>query len=97
MINIGSKMLKLQDFIDIPTKDTTLQIIRDNFYNLRKSKKLSREKLSLISGVDVGVIRRFEESKKITLENLIHLAFALDANENLIDIFKIKKEIKIYE
>ena len=90
-------MLKLQDFIDIPTKDTTLQAIRDNFYNLRKSKKLSREKLSLISGVDVGVIRRFEESKKITLENLIHLAFALDANENLIDIFKIKKEIKIYE
>ena len=90
-------MLKLQDFIDIPTKDTTLQTIRDNFYNLRKSKKLSREKLSLISGVDVGVIRRFEESKKITLENLIHLAFALNANENLIDIFKIKKEIKIYE
>ena len=90
-------MLKLQDFIDIPTKDTTLQTIRDNFYNLRKSKKLSREKLSLISGVDVGVIRRFEESKKITLENLIHLAFALGTNENLIDIFKIKKEIKIYE
>lgn len=90
-------MIKLQDFIDIPTKETTLQTIRDNFYNLRKSKKLSREKLSLISGVDVGVIRRFEENKNITLQNLIHLAFALNSTDNLMKLFEPKKEIKLYD
>lgn len=89
--------ISLQEFIEIPTKETITNTIRDNFYKLRKSKKLSREKLSKISGVNIGVIRRFEENKNITLENLIHLAVALDVSEDLMSIFSVKKEVKVYE
>ncbi len=89
--------LNLQNFIQTPTKETIINKIRDNFYSLRKSKKLSREKLSKISGVDIGVIRRFEENKNISLKNLISLAVALDVSNTLVDIFKIEEEIKIYE
>ncbi len=89
--------LDLQNFIETPTKETIANKIRDNFYNLRKSKKLSREKLSQISGVDIGVIRRFEGTKNISLKNIINLAVALDVFDDLVNIFKIKEEIKIYE
>lgn len=89
--------LNLQNFIQTPTKETIINKIRDNFYSLRKSKKLSREKLSKISRVDIGVIRRFEENKNISLKNLISLAVALDVSNTLVDIFKIEEEIKIYE
>ncbi len=94
---MNSKALNLQNFIDIPTKDTIIDTIINNFHTLRKEKKLSREKLSQISGVDVGVIRRFEETKKITLQNLIHLAFALNAQDEFINLFKLKKVVKLYE
>lgn len=37
------KNISLQEFIDLPTFETISTTIRDNFYQLIKSKKLSRE------------------------------------------------------
>ena len=64
-------MLKLQDFIDIPTKSTTLQTIKDNFYNLKKLKKLSREKLSLISIIKIRIIKIIKEVENKPLKLII--------------------------
>ena len=51
------------------------QILANNIKNLRTQKKLSREELSLILGVDNSYISKFEKGKiNITLDKIEILA-----------------------
>lgn len=51
------------------------QILANNIKNLRKQKKLSREELSLVLGVDNSYISKLEKGKiNITLDKIEMLA-----------------------
>lgn len=55
--------------------------------NIRKRRSISQEKLSSMSGVSYGSIKRFETSGKISLISLTKIAMALDMADELRNIF----------
>lgn len=55
--------------------------------NIRKRRAISQEKLSSMSGVSYGSIKRFETSGKISLISLTKIAMALDMADELRNIF----------
>lgn len=61
--------------------------VAKNTKNLRKRLKISRKKMSEISGVSYGSIKRFEETGNISFVSLIKLAIALDGVDDIKRIF----------
>ena len=55
--------------------------------NIRKRRSICQEKLSSMSGVSYGSIKRFETSGKISLISLTKIAMALDMADELRNIF----------
>ncbi len=55
--------------------------------NIRKRRSISQKKLSSMSGVSYGSIKRFETSGKISLISLTKIAMALDMADELRNIF----------
>ena len=55
---------------------------------LRKRLKISRRKLSEISGVSYGSIKRFEETGNISFISLTKVAMALDVSGDIKSIFE---------
>lgn len=68
-----------------------LQIAK-RFALIRKTKKISQQRLSVISGVSYGSIRRFEKTGDISLASLVKLAIALRLYDDLDNLFKHEKE-----
>ena len=62
--------------------------IASNLRRLRKSRKISLQKLSELSGVSYASLRRFEEIGEISLKSLIKIATVLDAADPLNNLFK---------
>ena len=62
--------------------------IASNLRRLRKSRKISLQKLSELSGVSYASLRRFEEIGEISLKSLIKIAIVLDAADPLNNLFK---------
>ena len=62
--------------------------IASNLRRLRKGRKFSLQRLSEISGVSYGSLRRFEETGEISLKSLLKVATVLDADEPLNNLFK---------
>ncbi len=58
---------------------------------LRLSQNLSQKTLSKRSGVSYGSLKRFENNYKISLENLLQLALALDALDTFHNLFPEKE------
>lgn len=58
------------------------------FIAIRKSKKVSQQRLSIISGVSYASIRRFEKSGDISLASLVKLALALQLYDDLDNLFR---------
>lgn len=56
----------------------------------RLSFNLSQKSLSERSGVSLGVIKKFENSGKISLESLIKLALVLESLRDFAELFKLK-------
>jgi len=54
----------------------------------RLSFNFSQQSLSERSGVSLGVLKKFEQSGKISLESLLKVAFALDNLEEFKELFK---------
>jgi transcriptional regulator with XRE-family HTH domain len=54
-------------------------VIAENARKLRKRKGITQEKLSSISGVSYGSIKRFESTGNISFLSLTKIAIALDA------------------
>ena len=55
--------------------------------NVRKRRNISQEKLSTLSGVSYGSIKRFETTGKISLLSLTKLAVALDCADEIRNMF----------
>jgi transcriptional regulator with XRE-family HTH domain len=54
-------------------------VIAENARKLRKRKGITQEKLSSISGVSYGSVKRFESTGNISFLSLTKIAIALDA------------------
>lgn len=57
------------------------------FQKIRKRRSVSQEKLSSISGVSYGSIKRFETTGKISLLALTKLAIAMDCEDEIRNMF----------
>ena len=55
--------------------------------NIRRSRKISQEELSRMSGVSYGSVKRFEATGQISLLSLTKLAMALDMADELRELF----------
>lgn len=55
--------------------------------NIRKRRSISQEKLSSMSGVSYGSVKRFESTGQISLLSLTKIAMALDIADELRNIF----------
>ncbi|MBO6280477.1 MAG: helix-turn-helix transcriptional regulator [Bacilli bacterium] len=71
--------------------------IAKRFVAIRKSKKISQQRLSVLSGVSYASIRRFEKTGDISLSSLVKLALALQLYDDLDNLFKIHQEYKTIE
>lgn len=71
--------------------------IAKRFRSIRKNKKVSQQRLSVISGVSYASIRRFEKSGNISLESLVKLALALQLYDDLDNLFKREYKYKSIE
>ena len=73
-----------------------LEIVK-RFVAIRKSKKISQQRLSVLSGVSYGSIRRFEKTGDISFASLVKLSLALQLYDDLDDLFKIRHDYKTIE
>ena len=71
--------------------------IADRFIALRKSRKISQQRMSVISGVSYATIRRFEQTGEISFASFVQLALALQRYDDLDNLFAFKKEYKSIE
>ena len=71
--------------------------IAKRFVAIRKNKKISQQRLSLLSGVSYASIRRFEKNGDISLASLVKLAMALQLYEDLDNLFKYRRDYKSIE
>lgn len=55
---------------------------------IRKIRKISQQKLSILSGVPYASIRRFEKTGDISLASLVKIALALQLYDDLDNLFK---------
>jgi len=61
--------------------------LADRIKKLRKRKGLSQEELSAKSGVSYGSIKRFEQTGDISLQSLTKIAIALNADNEIDNLF----------
>ena len=71
--------------------------IAGNMRTLRKSRKLSMEKLAEASGVSYGSIRRFESTGEISLTSLLKIAAVLDCSDEFTTLFAQRAPQSIQE
>jgi len=86
-------MIKLS--IKVPSE--LAKIISNNVRDRRKKQKLSRQRLSEMSGVSFGSIRRFEETGEISLKSLLKIALVLDCTDDFEQLFKQTEPKSIQE
>ena len=71
--------------------------IAKRFIAIRKSRKVSQQRLSVLSGVSYASIRRFEKTGDVSLSSLVKLAMALQLYDDLDNLFKNHHEYKTIE
>lgn len=64
------------------------KLIAGRIRAIRRRRKISQEKLSRLSGVSLGSVKRFEQSGEISFLSLIKIATALKLNEELEHLFE---------
>ena len=64
---------------------------------IRKNKKVSQQRLSVISGVSYASIRRFEKTGDISFASLVKIAMALQLYDDLDNLFKNHQNYKSIE
>lgn len=63
-------------------------IVAENVKKLRKRLGISQQKLSELTGVSYGSIKRFESTGNISLLSLTQIAIELDAIDDIKSLFK---------
>lgn len=76
----------MQNYIWETPEEINLKIA-DRLKNIRKRRRIPQKKLSEISGVSYGSIKRFETTGQISLLSLTRIATALDVVNELREIF----------
>ena len=71
--------------------------IAKRFVAIRKNRKVSQQRLSILSGVSYASIRRFEKTGDISLSSLVKLALSLQLYDDLDNLFKNHQEYKTIE
>ena len=71
--------------------------IAKRFVAIRKNKKISQQRLSILSNVSYASIRRFEKTGDISLSSLVKLALALQLYDDLDNLFKSRHEYQSIE
>lgn len=71
--------------------------IAERIRGIRKRRKISQRRLSELSGVSLGSLKRFEQSGEISLLSLIKIAIALDISEELERLFADAPPLSIEE
>lgn len=86
ILSIKEKDNLMQNYIWETPEEINLKIA-DRLKNIRKRRRISQKKLSEISGVSYGSIKRFETTGQISLLGLTRIATALDVVNELREIF----------
>lgn len=73
------------------------RLISERVRAIRKKRKISQQKLSEISGVSLGSLKRFERSGEISLLSLTKIAIALDIDDKLAHLFEDVPPLSIEE
>lgn len=76
----------LSDFIWETPEELDLKLAK-RVRNIRKRRSISQQKLSEMSGVSYGSIKRFESTGQISLLALTRIATALDLTDELRNLF----------
>jgi transcriptional regulator with XRE-family HTH domain len=63
---------------------------------LRKEQKVSQQKLSALSGVSFGSVKRFERFGEVSLASLLKIAQALGCEGDFVYLFKEERPVKLY-
>ena len=63
------------------------QKVAERLRRIRKRRSISQQRLSEMSGVSYGSIKRFESTGQISLLSLTRLAIALDVADDLRSLF----------
>ena len=85
---MGKLGIELQDILGIKTPENVAEDLMSLMKRIRKNRKWSRKELSLRSGVPEATIRYAENTGKISLTSLLHIADALDMLDCFEDIVK---------
>jgi len=83
--------------IKTKTPNDLAKTISNNARACRKKQNLSRQRLSEMSGVSFGSIRRFEETGEISLKSLLKIAIVLDGTDDFEQLFKQTEPKSIQE
>ena len=86
ILSIKEKDNLMQNYIWETPEEINLKIA-DRLKNIRKRRRISQKKLSEISGVSYGSIKRFETTGQISLLSLTRIATAFDVVNELREIF----------
>ena len=86
ILSIKEKDNLMQNYIWETPEEINLKIA-DRLKNIRKRRRISQKKLSEISGVSYGSIKRIETTGQISLLSLTRIATALDVVNELREIF----------
>ena len=71
--------------------------IAKRFVAIRKGRKISQQRLSLLSNVPYASIRRFEKNGDVSLASLVKLALALQLYDDVDNLFNHKQEYQTIE
>ena len=72
---------------DISSPDSKAQALAERVKQRRLELNLTQEGLSVKAGITLAAYRRFERTGKISLEGLLHIAYALDALNDFDQVF----------
>lgn len=72
-------------------------LIAERVRTIRRRRKISQKKLSELSGVSLGSVKRFEQSGEISFLSLIKIATALGLNNELEHLFEDVPPLSIEE
>ncbi|MBR1514918.1 MAG: helix-turn-helix transcriptional regulator [Bacteroidales bacterium] len=82
---------------DIVSPEGKAKALAERVKTRRLEMNLTQEGLSVRSGVPLATYRRFERTGKVSLDGLLHIAYALDALDDFDQLFASRKYASLDE